>query len=144
MAKMELHTLIRVRKWDVEEKQRALAALLADEEKVLDFQRALERELEQEKAVASAADADKRFTLEPYIQRVRQRRDNIAAALILIRGKINEARDHLAESYRRLKTFEITQDQRDKAEEAEENRTEQIAMDELGLELYRRKAVVTS
>ncbi len=138
MAKMDLHTLIRVRKWTVEEKQRALAALLADEEKVLEFQRALERELEQEKAVASASSADLRYTLEPYIQRYRQRRDNIAGALILIRQKINEARDHLAEAYRNLKTFEITQEQRDAAEEAEENRKEQITLDEMGLDLYRR------
>ncbi|MBL8628069.1 MAG: flagellar FliJ family protein [Rhodospirillaceae bacterium] len=139
MPKADLHTLIRVRKWDVEERQRALAALLADEEKVLDFQRALERELEQEKSVASAASADQRFTLEPYIQRCRQRRDNIAAALVLIREKINEARDHLAEAYRRLKTFEITQEQREAAEEAEENRVEQIALDEMGIDLHRRK-----
>lgn len=139
MPKVDLHTLIRVRKWDVEERQRALASLLADEEKVLDFQRALERELEQEKAVASAASADQRYTLEPYIQRCRQRRDNIAAALILIREKINEAREHLAEAYRRLKTFEITQEQRDAAEEAEENRVEQIALDEMGIDLHRRK-----
>ncbi|MBL8645467.1 MAG: flagellar FliJ family protein, partial [Rhodospirillaceae bacterium] len=125
MAKADLHTLIRVRKWEVEEKQRALAALLADEEKILDFQRALERELEQEKAVASKASADQRFTLEPYIQRCRQRRDNIAAALVMIRARIDEAREHLAEAYRRLKTFEITQELRDDAELAEENRVEQ-------------------
>jgi flagellar export protein FliJ len=137
--KMDLHTLIRVRKWDVEEKQRALAALLRDEEKILDFQRALEVELEQEKAAASKAPGDQRFTLEPYIQRVKQRRENIAAALVLIRGKINEARDHLAEAYRRLKTFEITQEQRDEAEEAEANRVEQINLDEMGIELHRRK-----
>jgi flagellar export protein FliJ len=143
MAKMDLHTLIRVRKWNVEERQRVLAALLADEEKILDFQRALERELEQEKAVASAASADMRYTLEPYIQRCRQRRDNIAAALVMIREKINEARDHLAEAYRNLKTFEITQEQRDAAEEAEESRKEQINLDEMGLELYRRNAART-
>ncbi len=142
--KMDLHTLIRMRKWEVEEKQRALGALLRDEEKILDFQRALEAELEQEKATASKAPGDQRFTLEPYIQRCKQRRENIAAALMLIRIKINEARDHLAEAYRRLKTFEITQDQRDAAEAAEENRLEQIGLDAIGIELHRRKAPAVS
>lgn len=139
MAKDDLATLIRIRKWDVEEKQRAVGALMRDEEKLLDFQTALERELVQEKATASQAAANERYTLEPYIQRCRERRNNIAAALILIRRKIDEARDELAEAYRRLKTFEITQEQRDAAEEAEENRIEQITLDEMGLDAHRRK-----
>ena len=139
MAKMDLHTLIRVRKWDVEEKQRALGSLLRDEERILEFQAALVRELDEEKAFAGKAEARETMTLEPYLQRWRQRRDNLASVLILLRRKIDEARDELAEAYRRLKTFEITQQQRDAAEEKEENRLEQITLDEMGIELHRRK-----
>lgn len=140
MAKKGLHTLIRVRKWEVDEKQRAVGLLLRDEEKIIEFQVALDRELDEEKALVSQSAANERMTFEPYIRRWRQRRDNLEAALILIRRKIEEAREELAEAYRRLKTFEITQDQRDTAEEKEENRLEQISLDEMGIDLHRRKA----
>jgi flagellar FliJ protein len=140
MAKKGLHTLIRVRKWEVDEKQRAVGLLLRDEEKIIEFQVALDRELDEEKALVSQSAANERMTFEPYIRRWRQRHDNLEAALILIRRKIEEAREELAEAYRRLKTFEITQDQRDTAEEKEENRLEQISLDEMGIDLHRRKA----
>lgn len=140
MAKKGLHTLIRVRKWEVDEKQRAVGLLLRDEEKIIEFQAGLDRELEEEKALVSQSAANERGTFEPYIRRWRQRRNNLDAALILIRRKIEEAREELAEAYRRLKTFEITQDQRDTAEEKEENRLEQISLDEMGIDLHRRKA----
>ena len=139
MAKKDLHTLIRVRKWEVDEKQRAVGLLLRDEEKIIEFQAALDRELEEEKAMVSQVAANERGTFEPYIRRWRQRRNNLDAALILLRRKIEEAREELAEAYRRLKTFEITQDQRDKAEQKEEDRLEQISLDEMGIDLHRRK-----
>ena len=140
MAPKGLHTLIRVRKWEVDEKQRAVGQLLRDEEKILEFQTALDRELEEEKALVSQAPANTRMTFEPYVRHWRQRRNNLEAALQLIRRKIEEAREELAEAYRRLKTFEITQDQRDTAEEKEENRLEQISLDEMGVDLHRRRA----
>lgn len=139
MAKKDLHTLIRIRKWDVEEKQRAVAALLRSEETLLGFQAALDRELEEEKAFASKAEAAHVMTFEPYIRRWRQRRAELDDALAALRKRIDAAREELAESYRRLKTFEITQEQRDDAEEKEENRVEQITLDEMGIELHRRK-----
>jgi flagellar export protein FliJ len=139
VAKKDLHTLIRVRKWDVDEKQRAVGVLLRDEERIIEFQQALEREIIEEKALVSQAAANERLTFQAYIQRCKQRRSNLEAGLILIRGKIEQAREELAEAYRRLKTFEITQEQRDAAEEAEENRVEQITLDEMGIDLHRRK-----
>ncbi len=144
MAKKTLHTLIRVRKWEVDEKQRALGLLLRDEEKILEFQAALVRELAEEKALVSQIPGNERTTFEPYVRRWAQRRDNLASVLILLRQKIEGAREELAEAYRRLKTFEITQDQRDVTEEKEENRVEQMTLDEMGLELYRRKESVSA
>ena len=48
MADKDLHTLIRLRKWDVDEKQRLLAVLLQQEEAVLARQAALEDEVARE------------------------------------------------------------------------------------------------
>jgi flagellar export protein FliJ len=141
MAKKGLHTLIRVRQWEVDEKQRALGVLLREEEAVLAAQAALARALAAEKARLAEAAPREHMTFEAYVRRCRQQREALDAALVLVRRKIDAARDELADAYRRLKTFEITQQQRDAAVEKEENRIAQIVQDDMGIELHRRKAV---
>jgi flagellar export protein FliJ len=141
MAKQkDLHTLIRLRKWDVDEKQRMLATLLRQEEGVIAKQAELEAEVKAEMAFAAQLPADQRGTLTGYLKRCEGFRDALAAALQDIRNRIAVAQDHLAEAFRRLKTFEVTQDQRDLAEAKEEARLETITLDEIGLNLHRRKS----
>lgn len=139
MAKKDLHTLIRLRKWDVDEKQRALAVLLRQEEEVIVRQAELEAEVESELAFTATLPADQRGTLAAYLKRCDEFRQRLASVLEEVRRQIAGAQNELAEAYRRLKTFEITQDARDAAEEAEERRLEEIELNELGLELHRRK-----
>jgi hypothetical protein len=55
-----------------------------------------------------------------------------------VRRQIAAAQDVLAESYRRLKTFEVTQKQRDLAVAQEAERLETIEFNEIGLNLHRR------
>lgn len=140
MPKKDLHSLIRLRKWDVDEKQRALAVLLRHEESVIDRQAALEAEIVQEMSFAGQLPADQRGTLSAYLKRCENFRAGLVAALQDIRHRIGVAQDHLAESYRRLKTFEVTQDQRDLAEAKEEARLDTIELNEIGLNLHRRKS----
>jgi flagellar export protein FliJ len=139
MAAKDLHTLIRLRKWEVDEKQRAVAALLRREEAVLAAQRALAEEIEREKAFVGQADVQATFTFSAYLERCEERRQDMDKALAEVRHMIDAARDELAEAYRRLKTFEVTQEQREDAEEKEFNRREQIDLDEIGLNLHRRR-----
>jgi flagellar FliJ protein len=139
VAKKGLSTLIRLRKWEVDEKQRALAILLRQEEGVIERQNALEAEIRAEMAFASNAPIEQRSTLAPYLKRSDQMRERLAAALQEVRRHIAVAQDNLAEAYRRLKTFEVTQKQRDTAEAKEEARLETIELNELGLTLHRRK-----
>lgn len=139
MAKKDLHTLIRLRKWDVDEKQRALAVLLRQEEEVILRQAALEEEVASEIAFTGTLPADQRGTLAAYLKRCDDFRMRLADLLAEVRRQIVGAQNELAEAYRRLKTFEVTQKARDAAVAAEENRLEQIELNELGLELHRRK-----
>ena len=48
-------------------------------------------------------------------------------------------RDEIREAYQELKTFEITQENREKREAAELERKNNAVLDEIGLTLYRRK-----
>ena len=139
MAKKGLHTLIRLRKFDVDEKQRALAVLLRSEEQIIEHQNALEAEVRAELAFAANAPVEQRSTLSAYLERSEQKRERLAGALQEMRRHIAGAQDNLAEAYRRLKTFEVTQKQRDTAEAKEEARLETIELNELGLTLHRRK-----
>jgi len=139
VAKKGLHTLIRLRKFDVDEKQRALAVLLRSEEQIIEHQNALEAEVRAELAFAANAPVEQRSTLSAYLERSEQKRERLAGALQEMRRHIAGAQDNLAEAYRRLKTFEVTQKQRDTAEAKEEARLETIELNELGLTLHRRK-----
>jgi flagellar FliJ protein len=139
MAKKELHTLIRLRKWDVDERQRALAVLLRQEEGVIERQAALEAEIVAELAFTAQLPPDQRGTLHGYLKRCEHFRAALDAALQDIRQRIAGAQDLLAEAYRRLKTFEVTQDQRDLVEEKEAARLETLDLNEIGLNLHRRK-----
>ena len=138
MARKDLHNLIRLRKWDVDEKQRALAVLLRHEEAVLMRASALEDEIRSEVAFASTIPAEQRRTLAPYLQRCDRMRDQLQAALQEVRQHLARAQEQLAAAYRRLKTFEITQAQRDAAEQKEVDRLEVIELNELGANLHRR------
>ena len=139
MQKKDLHTLIRLRKWDVDEKQRALGQLLRQEESVIERQAELEAEVAGEISFTATLPADQRSTLAAYLKRCEEFRDRLTDLLGEVRRQIAGAQNELAEAYRRLKTFEVTQDARDAAVAAEENRLEQIELNELGLELHRRK-----
>jgi len=139
VARKDLHTLIRIRKWDVDEKQREVAAFMRREESILANQAALAEEMRAEMALASQTSPTERYTLVPYLSRCEERKKNMDALLVEVRRAIEVARDELADTFRRLKTFEVTQEAREAKEEAEEARLNQIELDEMGLTLHRRK-----
>ena len=139
MARDDLHTLIRLRKFEVDERQRAMAVLLRREEAVLTGLNALAEEKASESAFMEQAGIWEGSTFTAYLEHWELRRTQFAQALQEVRHQIEQARDELSAAYRRLKTFEITKDVRDEAEQLEERRMEQIELDEMGLELHRRR-----
>jgi flagellar export protein FliJ len=139
VALKDLHTLIRIRKWDVDEKQREVAALMRREEDILANQVALAEEMRNELALAAKTNPTERYTLVPYLDRCEERKQVMEALLAEVRRQIDGAREELSDAYRRLKTFEVTQEAREANEDAEETRLEQMDLDEMGLTLHRRK-----
>lgn len=139
MPPSDLETLIRLRKFEVDERQRAMAVLLRQEEAVLGGIDALQLEKQKEKSFMESAGLLEGSTFAPYLEHWETRHEQFLQVLAQVREQIEAARDELSEAYRRLKTFEITQEQRDEAEALEENRLEQNELDEMGLELHRRE-----
>lgn len=139
MPGTELETLIRLRKFEVDERQRAMAVLLRREEAVLAGLDALADEKKAETAFMEKAGVWEGSTFTAYLERWDMRHQQFMGALDQVRAEIEKARDELSDAYRRLKTFEITKENRDIEEDREESRLEQIDLDQMGLDLHRRK-----
>jgi len=135
-----LKPLIRLSKFNVDEKRRALTALQNREDQILAHIQAAEQQLLHEQQVASQ-DQGVAYLFPAFLAAWKTRRQNLEQMLAAVRAEIEVARDDLAEAFRALKTYEVTQANREKREREELDRKEQIFLDEIGQNTHlRRKA----
>ena len=134
-----LKTLIRLSKFNVDEKRRVLTQLQAREEHVIEEIRKGEEQLRHEQQLAAEDSIGVGFAYGAYHQAWMKKRDLMHQALAAVRAEIEKAREELAEAFRELKTYEVTQANREKREREEADRKEQIFLDEVGLTMHRRK-----
>lgn len=134
-----LKTLIRLSKFNVDEKRRVLTQLQAREEHVIEEIRKGEEQLRREQQLAAEDSTGVGFAYGAYHQAWMKKRDLMHQALAAVRAEIEKAREELAEAFRELKTYEVTQANREKREREEADRKEQIFLDEVGLTMHRRK-----
>ena len=139
MVKKDLQSLIRLRKWEVDEKQRGLAVLLRKEEAIIERQVALEEEIRREVAHTSEVPAEQQFTFAAYLERCGGYREELEDTLNEVRRLGEVAQEELSEAFRQLKPIEETQKLRDVEGEKQESRQEQEDLDEVGLNLNRRR-----
>jgi flagellar export protein FliJ len=125
-------TLIRLKKFQVDEKRRRVAQI---EGMIAEFQRMshdLEREIQTEQERAGINDPS-HFAYPTYAKAAIQRRENLNRSADELRGQLEEARTHLGEAFEELKKVEML-DERDQARErAESNAREQADLDGIGL-----------
>ncbi len=135
----DLHSLIRLAGWTVDEIQRTLAELVEREEQLVTARYELDEELKREQAAASANIMEGGLTFSGYIRLYQARRDDLDHKIVEVGKEIAAARDKLAEAYRDQKTYELAQATRDAAWEQEMARREQISLDEIAQNLHRRR-----
>lgn len=133
-----LKTLIRLSKFNVDEKRRVLTALQTREDQVVEEIRLAEEQLVREQKLASENQAFA-FAFPTFYRAWAGQRQALEQALAAVRQQIEAARDELAEAFREQKTYEVTQANREKREREEADRKEQIFLDEIGLNMHRRK-----
>jgi flagellar export protein FliJ len=113
-------TLIRLKKFQVDEKRRRVAQI---EGMIADFQRMsvdLEREIQVEQERAGINDPS-HFAYPTYAKAAIQRRENLTRSADELRIQLEDAKALLAEAFEELKKVELL-DERDQARErAEEN-----------------------
>jgi len=131
-----IHSLIRLHDWEVDEKRRALGDLLRTVTALEERAQKLEDDMVAEQKAAAESPAEAGMYYGNYAEVVIVRREEFAKAIAEVEEQILEARDVLAEAYRELKKYEVVQENRDAAERAEIARRDQIMLDDLGIQAF--------
>lgn len=125
-------TLIRLKKFQVDEKRRKVAQI---DSMIADFDRMagdLEREIQIEQERAGIHDPG-HYAYPTYAKAAIQRRENLVRSTDELRLQLEDARAALADAFEELKKVELL-DERDQARErAEENTRVQSELDSIGL-----------
>ena len=139
MAKT-LKNLIRLHEWRLDEKRRELG----EELKQLDGLRASLEDLKAEvlreqEAARKSDDLLVGAAYSNYGKAAMTRRENLNNSITIKEQQVEEARERLAEAFKELKTYEISQANREKKEALELARKDQGVLDEIGLNAHRMK-----
>ena len=131
-------TLVRICRTRVTDARRALAELNREQNDILGECARLAGELEAEKLIASTSlEAGAAFTAFRVAMKERQK----AMGFLLddVEARIFKANELIAAEFRELKKYELTHEKRELEKAQEAARREQLEVDELGLEMYRRR-----
>lgn len=135
----DLDPLIRLRKHVVDQRQKFLAELYRQAEELQAQKQLLLTTLEEERSKLQGLGIEMISYFGPYSEAVRGRVADIDEAAKKLDARIDVARDAMREAFSDLKKIEITQERREAEEQAEIDKKESQALDEIGLESFRRK-----
>lgn len=135
----DLHTLIRLNEWTVDQRRRALGDVLASLASLETGLEQLREELIKEQTIVRSSPEEAGFFYGNYATAVIIRREDLNQGILRMEEQVAEAREKLNDAYQDLKKYEIAQESRDTREALELVRREQKTLDEIGLQGYRRK-----
>lgn len=138
MAK-NLHSLIRLYEWQLDEKRRKLSEVIQSLASLEDEARRLKQEHLDEQHVASASPNEAGFYYGRFVETAIENRDRLGLAVAQAEEEVEAAMEELKDAHQELKKFEITQSDRDRQEAEEEGRREQTYLDEVGLQSFRQR-----
>ncbi len=136
----DLNPLIRLRKYRVEEKQKILADLFRQTELLEGRKRALLSEVDREQELAEmSGDINSLVAFAAYAGRVHAGIEKLNIQIARMEPRILKAQEEMREAFSEQKKAEIIQEQRDKEEADEIAKKENTDLDEIGVEVFRRK-----
>jgi flagellar protein FliJ len=133
-----LTSLIRLSDAALNDRRRELNALQAREEEIKRQLDELEEEKRREQALSRELEAGA-YAYSGYAQGTIHRRKEFERQLAALQPMLEQARDAMAEAFQELKRYQIALDLRKRNEKAEADRKATIAMDEMSLNMHRRK-----
>jgi len=131
-------SLIRLHRFQVDEKRRKLAELELMVQEFRARERELEAQVEAEQKKAGISDVA-HFAYPMFAKSVIRRRENILTSIEDIERQLDAAKEELSDAFRELKKYEIIEDNRKRKVRREVMRTEQAQLDEVALGIHRRQ-----
>ncbi|CCQ74053.1 flagellar FliJ family protein [Magnetospira sp. QH-2] len=132
MAEKDLHTLIRLAQFTVDERRRALGERLNALYQLEEQSRRLEEQVVEEQEIAARL-PQFALTYGAFADGVNAKRELLAKATADVEALVEQAQEHLGEAYIDLKAYEQSQKLRDARTKQEEDRREQAQLDEIGM-----------
>lgn len=132
----DLSALIRMRKYNVEQRQKFLAGLYAQENALKEQKETLRAQLQTEQDSAQNLDLDMMRYFYSYQEAVQEQIEDINAHLTQLGKKIEAAREAMREAFAELKKVEITQEARDQEAKAARDKKERETFDEIALQRF--------
>jgi len=136
--KSRSESLIRLRKFHVDEKRRQVAQI---EMMIADFERMageLDQQIEIEHTKTGISDVA-HFAYSTFAKAALTRRDNLLASANDMKGKLEAAQDALAEALEDLKKVELLDQRETQRERDEQAKVEQAGYDEVARLRFRRQ-----
>jgi len=133
-----LPNLIRLNKWALDEARRKVGDLETLKASFRKEVAELDDELGREQHAARGS-MDSLITLQGYYQHVRERRGRLERSIAEVDTALELAREETAEAYRELKKYETALENLQKRERAEVEKKEQSELDDVGIDMHRRK-----
>ncbi len=132
-----LDTIIRLKKWQLNDKQRKLADLRRMRDDLEQRTRTLEAEIESEAGV-TGEQATGAMVYGVYAQAALDRRDRLRNSIAEVDTEITACAEELAEAFEEVKKHEISRDARHRRARVLANRRQQATMDEMAQDLMRQ------
>ncbi len=134
----DFKALVRLNDWEVDQKRRALADQLRLLENLLALLQSLEEEMVRERQYATANPIEGGITYGAYAEQAIRRRDDYYGRIAEQEQIVNAAREQLRLAFLEFKKYEISEERRVAKIEAEQNRDEQLELDEIGITGFNR------
>ncbi len=136
----DLDPLIKLRKHTVDEKRRALADLYRQTEKLAQQKKAVQDQMEREKKLAEEmATAEASAYLGRYLEGARKKIKAFDQSIRKLETRIAVAQEDVRGAFAEVKKIEITQRNRKAREKAKKDKKDSQELDEIGIEIHRRK-----
>lgn len=134
-------TLIRLHRFQVDEKRRQVGELESMIEEFCRKERDLDAQVQAEQEKAGISDVG-HFAYPMFARSVLNRRKNILDSIKEIELQLETAREDLAESYRELKKYEVIEEGRQRRARKLVAAREQREQDDIGLAMHRSSSEV--
>ncbi len=132
-----LNSLVRVHSWALDEKRQKLAELDRLADKLRADLVALEQELVQEQTAASGS-VEGSIAFPAFVAAALERRKRLRQSIANIELACDAAREEVNLAFQEVKKFELARDKQLAQEQEDAARRDQIVMDEMGVDMYRR------